>query len=220
MRRSKMTRPRQSSWLDTDLVVARSQGHHRDARHATRIRQSLLRAIKSDEIPRTDIPAHVARSLSLILGEAFEEVFGDVRPLAEERTALIAKYKEMLTPEALAQADPVKGRVIFEKTCASCHLLYGDGGEIGPDLTGSNRANLDYILLNSVDPSYDVPEGYRMVLIQTFDGLVLNGVIAEEDPQRGCTENGPATQGGCPQEDIEDRQVSPKSIMPDGQLEG
>ena len=125
----------------------------------------------------------------------------------------------MLTPTALADGDAARGRAIYNKTCASCHTLYGAGGKIGPDLTGSNRANLDYILLNSVDPSYDVPEGYKMVIIQTVDGRVLNGVIAEENAQNVVLKTVEQPRVVVLKKDIEVRRISPKSMMPDGQLD-
>jgi len=179
----------------------------------------LLDAIQTKQIPKADVPAHVARSLDFILGEAFTRVFGNVRQLSADRTALIAKYKRLITADALDSADAAKGRAIFNKTCASCHAMYGTGGNIGPDLTGSNRANLDYILLNSVDPSYDVPEGYKMVVVQTVDGRVVNGVIAEENAQRIVLKTVQQPRVVVLKDDIEVRQISKKSIMPDGQLE-
>ncbi|MGI9474954.1 MAG: hypothetical protein ACR2NZ_25710, partial [Rubripirellula sp.] len=81
------------------------------------------------------------------------------------------------------------------------------------------RANLDYILLNSVDPSYDVPDGYKMVLIQTYDGRLLNGVVAEEDSNRVVLKTVEQPQIVISKDDIEARKVSAKSMMPDGQLE-
>jgi putative heme-binding domain-containing protein len=181
--------------------------------------EALLAAIKKNAVSRDDIPAHVARSLSLILGEDFVQTFGDVRQLAKDREKMLTKYKAMLTDEAIDQADVSRGRSVFQKTCASCHILYGTGGKIGPDLTGSNRANLDYILLNSVDPSYDVPEGYQMVMIQTVDGRLINGVIAEEDNQRVILKTVEQPTVVIAKNDIEARRVSPKSMMPDGQLD-
>ena len=180
---------------------------------------ALLDAVKRQKIPKSDIPAHVARSLSLLLGDSFVSIFGDVRQLARDRAALMAGYKKMLTDESLAAADASQGRAIFKKTCATCHMLYGTGGKIGPDLTGSNRANLDYILLNSVDPSYDVPEGYKMVVIRTLDGRVLNGVIAEENSQRVVLKTVEQPLVVVPKEDIQSRRVSDKSMMPEGQFE-
>lgn len=188
---------------------------------ATRKRyaEALLDAVKSKAVSRDDVPAHVARSLNSILGDRFIEVFGEFKQVAKNRERQIAKYKKMITPAAIATADASRGRAVFKKTCASCHLLYGEGAKIGPDLTGSNRANLDYILLNSVDPSYDVPDGYKMVLIQTIDGRVINGVVAEEDANRVVLKTVEQPQVIVAKADIDSRTISPKSMMPDGQLE-
>jgi putative heme-binding domain-containing protein len=73
--------------------------------------------------------------------------------------------------------------------------------------------------LNSVDPSYDVPEGYKMVLIVTVDGRVINGVLAEEDAARVVLKTVEQPQVIVAKEDIETRSISPKSMMPDGQLD-
>ena len=153
------------------------------------------------------------------MGASFERVFGKVRPVAADREKLLAKYKKMITPEKLAAADASRGRAVFKKTCAACHVLYGEGGKIGPELTGSNRANLDYILLNSVDPSYDVPDAYKMVTIVTVDGLVINGVIAEENGTRLVLKTVERPRLVIAKEDIDERKISPKSMMPDGQLQ-
>ena len=66
---------------------------------------------------------------------------------------------------------------MFDRVCASCHKLYGHGGEIGPDLTGSGRDNLDYLLENIVDPSASVSADFRMVVVAMNDGRVLNGLV-------------------------------------------
>jgi putative heme-binding domain-containing protein len=181
--------------------------------------QKLLTAVQQKRVGRDEIPAHVARSLNSLLGEQFVKVFGKIRPVAQDREKLIAKYKKLLTPSRIADANASRGRVLFKKTCASCHLLYGDGAKIGPDLTGSNRANLDYILLNSVDPSFDVPASYKMVSIITVEGRVLNGVIAEEDGTRVVLKTVEQPRVVILKEDIDIRKISPKSMMPDGQLD-
>ena len=184
-----------------------------------RYAQALLKALESNRVRREDIPVHVARSLQLLLGDRFIEVFGEVRDLADERGKQLAMYQEMCSPEEIAKASASRGRAVFQKTCASCHLLYGVGGKIGPDLTGSNRANLDYILLNSVDPSYDVPDGYKMEIIQTYDGRLISGVIAEEDARRVVLKTVEQPTLVIAKNDIEARKTSKKSMMPDGQLD-
>lgn len=181
--------------------------------------QELLTAVRKKTVSREDVPTHVARSLHSLLGEQFVKVFGKVREVAQDREKTIAKYKKLLTPARIAGADVSRGRAVFKKTCASCHLLYGDGAKIGPDLTGSNRANLDYILLNSVAPSFDVPAGYKMVSIVTNQGRVLNGVIAEEDGTRVVLKTVEQPRVVILKEDIDVRKISDKSMMPDGQLD-
>ena len=62
--------------------------------------------------------------------------------------------------------------------------MYGEGGTVGPDLTGSNRANLEYLLSNVLNPNGDVPDAYKMVLVTTRDGRTFSGnVVAETDRQ-------------------------------------
>ena len=181
--------------------------------------EALLAAVRNREVSRDDIPTHVARSLAVLLGDRFVAVFGKPPRLVAGREKQIAQWKSRITSSALASADVSRGRAVFKKTCAACHLLYGDGGKIGPDLTGSNRANLDYILLNSVDPSYDVPAAYRMVTIITVNGRVVNGVIAEEDGTRVVLKTVEQPRLVIAKADIDERIVSKKSMMPDGQLD-
>ncbi|WP_419189903.1 c-type cytochrome [Stieleria marina] len=181
--------------------------------------ERLVGAVKRKVVARDDIPVHVARSLSEMLGDKFVKVYGEIRPVADDRAMLLKKYKAMLTPKAIVAADAGRGRVIFDKTCAACHKLYGNGGEVGPDLTGSNRANLDYILLNSIDPSYDVPDAYKMVQILTSEGRVINGVLAEEDNVKIVLKTAEQPRVVIAKADIETRRVSKKSMMPDGQLD-
>ncbi len=93
------------------------------------------------------------------------EVWGVVRDTPADRKAAMAKYKKMLlaarqTTPAQVALDRSLGRAIFAKTCQQCHTLYGIGGKVGPDITGSNRSNLDYLLENILDPSAVIPKEY------------------------------------------------------------
>ncbi len=180
--------------------------------------QALLAAMKAKTVAKQEVPTYVARSLQAILGDSFTEVYGPVREVAQDKTQLIAKYKRLLTPAALSKADAGRGRVVYQKTCAACHTLYDTGGKVGPNITGSNRANLNYILLNLLDPSYDVPESYKMVMITTVNGRVLSGVIGEENDQRLILKTAEQPRVVIPKDDIDLRRVSPLSLMPEGQL--
>lgn len=92
----------------------------------------------------------------------------------------IARYKKLLTPQYLASADAARGRSIFARTCQACHKLYGNGGVIGPDLTGGNRGNLDFLLSNIIDPSAEVGREYQLVTIRLQDGRMIAGNILQD----------------------------------------
>lgn len=181
--------------------------------------EALLEALKMNQIQPSALPVQVARSLKNLLGKKFTDVYGALPVVGAEREHLIKKYKKLCKPSAVAAADASRGRAIFQKTCAACHVLYGEGGKVGPELTGANRANLDYILLNSVYPSLDVPHAYRTVSVLTVDGRVVNGVLAEEDGTKIVLRTPEQPRVVIAKEDIDFRKISPQSMMPDGQLD-
>lgn len=179
--------------------------------------ESLLRALDQGRIERSAVPAYVARSLGSLLGDRFNAKYG-VKPLSEDKAALIDKYKQMVNPPMLKKASASSGRAIFQRTCMACHIMYGEGGVIGPELTGSNRADLDYLLLNILDPSGDIPEAYKLVMVTTKDGQVLAGTITEEDKQKVVLST-VGQKSVVAKSDIESSQVSEMSMMPEGLLE-
>ena len=92
--------------------------------------------------------------------------------------------KALLTPDYLKSADLNAGKAIFTKNCASCHKLNGEGNDVGPDLTGSQRANLDYVLENVLDPSAVVPGEYKMTAFYLNDGRVITGLGEERNVRK------------------------------------
>ena len=92
------------------------------------------------------------------------------------------QFRDKLTPAVLKEANLGVGRQLFQRTCASCHILFGEGGKVGPELTGSQRHNLDYLLENMLDPSAIVANEYRVTVVTTTDGRVINGIIKRDDP--------------------------------------
>jgi putative heme-binding domain-containing protein len=179
--------------------------------------EALLRALIRGRLPKNDIPAHVARPMANMLGNAFTEVFGDLDELSKDKAELMTQYTKLLSADRLAKADASRGRLVFAASCAACHKLYGEGGILGPDLTGSNRADLSYILLNMIEPSADIPEAYQMVTLHTKSGQVIGGTVSQEDDQRVVL-NMVGQTTTVLKSDIEKREVSPMSMMPEGLL--
>ena len=146
--------------------------------------QALVAELKKNTVPKSDVSAYAARHLYRVLGPSFVEYWGPITQLASDKQADMAKYKGLLTDDALAKANVGKGRAIFERTCIACHTLYGSGGNVGPDITGSNRGNLDYILTEIINPNEVMQESYQVVNVNTRDGRDLSGIVAAEDAQQ------------------------------------
>src|SRR5207248_11461557 len=149
---------------------------------------ALLDAVEKKMVPRADVSAYAARQM-YALGDAkvngrLRQVWGEIRDTAPQKREQMAKYKALLTPAYLKTADVRNGRLVFSRTCQQCHKLYGEGGTIGPDLTGSNRSDLDYLLSNIIDPSAEVAQDYRMSVVRTKDDRVITGIIVERTPSR------------------------------------
>jgi putative membrane-bound dehydrogenase-like protein len=181
----------------------------------------LLDALEQHRIPTADLSAFHVQQLQNLkdarINGRLEKVWGKFRPTSADRAALIAKYKQQLTPTVLAGADRGKGRAVFSRTCAACHTLFDAGGKIGPQLTGAQRNNLDYLLSNVLDPSAVVAKDYQMTLLVMADGRVISGIIKSEDERRLTVQT--ATELiTVVKNEIDSREVMANSMMPDGLL--
>jgi putative heme-binding domain-containing protein len=182
---------------------------------------ALLDAMEKGRVPRRDLSAFTVRQLLAFhnkeLSERLTKVWGTVRPPSAEKATLLAKYKAMVPADALKKADRKHGRLLFTRTCASCHTLFGEGAKIGPDLTGSQRTIPEYLLTKLIDPSAVVARDYQMTVLTMKDGRTLSGLIKEENDKTLTLQ----TQNEAvrlDKSDIEERQRSQQSMMPDGLL--
>mgnify|MGYP001337081035 CR=1 FL=1 len=98
-------------------------------------------------------------------------------------------------------------------------LMYGEGGKIGPDLTGSNRTNIEYLLNNIVDPNSDLQDDYRMVLVTTRDGRTYAGNIISESDRTLTLRIVGQDQVIISKSDIQSKEVQTVSMMPEGMLD-
>jgi len=183
---------------------------------------ALLSAIDQQKLPRTDLHAYHVRQLLRFddeaLKERIKEVWGEIRESSLDKRKEIARYKTLLDLQGMGNANASNGRRLFAKTCASCHKLFGEGGTVGPDITGSNRANLDYILENIIDPSAVLGKDYRMWLIATESGQVISGLI-EKETDSALTVRTINDTVVVPKSEIEEQRISDISIMPERQLD-
>lgn len=179
----------------------------------------LLDQVAAGTIARTDLSAATARQIrgfnQPALTKRLAEVWGEVRESPADKAALMAQLRADLTPARLTAASPSRGRAVFAASCATCHKLFGAGGDIGPDLTGAGRKDLEYLLSNIADPSAVVTKDFQMTVLSLLDGRTVTGVVVAETDQAVTVQTAQA-RTVVPKADIDTRVQSTQSLMPDG----
>ena len=183
--------------------------------------KELLEAVKAGKVPAAAISPFQARQIRNLgdetLTKLLTEAWGEIRDTPEAKKAEFAKWEAVLKPEALAKADKSKGRMMFTAVCGACHKMYGQGGAIGPELTGSDRRNLKYLLENILDPSAVVPADFRVSIFHLKDGRILSGVVPEQT-ERTLTIQTPAERLTLERTQIVKQEQMAQSLMPEGLL--
>ncbi len=185
----------------------------------TSFAHQMLTAIGEGKIPRDDLSAFQVRQLKGLedseLNELIGKVWGEVRDSSEQKRAAIESFKRKLDSQTLANADKSNGRMMFAKHCQTCHRLYGVGEKVGPDLTGGNRDNLDYLLDNIIDPSAVVDKTFRMTQMLTEDGRLITGLVTSETERTVSIRT--ATEALVfDKKSIQSQKITANSPMPDG----
>ncbi len=184
--------------------------------------EALLRAVREKRLPRGAVGALAIRQLRAFhepaIDEALVELWPEYRQITREKAAEIARFKQELSSAVIDRADLEHGRELFQQVCGVCHTLYGQGGQVGPDLTGADRHNLAYLLENIVDPSAIVPENYRVSVITLKDDRVITGIILSRGT-RTMTIQTPTERLTVENDQVESVENSSFSMMPDGLLE-
>jgi putative heme-binding domain-containing protein len=181
---------------------------------------ALLTAIDEKTITATALPIPIVKKLMLHrdpkIDTAVEKHWGAAFAQAAE---LVKSDRERLEKVlADGHGSPYDGKKLFTATCAKCHTLFSEGGQIGPDLTSYNREQVGNMLRHIVDPNAEIREGFETFAISTSDGRALTGFLADQDAQvivlRGF--NGENTN--IPRTDIDEMRNTGTSLMPEGLL--
>ena len=118
-----------------------------------------------------------------------------------------------------AHGDPTAGAQVFRNVCGQCHKIYGEGQEVGPEVTLNGRGSYEQLLSNVLDPSLVIGPSYQATTVATTDGRTLTGLVVEE----GANQVVLKLQGGkletIPRGQIEEVTQSALSLMPEG-MEG
>ena len=94
--------------------------------------------------------------------------------------------------------------------------MYNEGGILGPDLTGSNRSNVEYVLSNVLNPSGEIQDDYKMVVITSTDGRTYVGNVVSENERQVTLRIVGQDAIVINKSDIQARETTETSMMPQG----
>jgi putative membrane-bound dehydrogenase-like protein len=182
----------------------------------------LLDAVEKERIVRSAVPLEVVRKIKLFpehdIPARAEKLWGSAgRPTSAEMTQKIQHLAGVVREGT--GGDPYAGRSVFLASCGACHLLHGQGGAVGPDLTKFKRDDLDALLLNIVNPNAEIREGYESFLISTRDGRLVTGFLVEQDPQVVVLRGLDGQNITLTRAEVQEMKAAGVSLMPEGLLD-
>jgi putative membrane-bound dehydrogenase-like protein len=180
----------------------------------------FLEAIEAGTIDSHRVPREVVEKMVLLgdpaIAQVVTRVWGPVKPATSAE--LHTRIDRLGAVIREGSGIPKPGKKIFDQQCARCHTLFGQGGKVGPDLTTYRRDDLDTMLLNIVNPSAEIREGYVGSVIAITDGRILSGVIVEEDKNVVVLRGADGHEATLPRDAIDTMRPSASSLMPEGLL--
>ncbi|WP_417381972.1 PVC-type heme-binding CxxCH protein [Gimesia sp.] len=181
---------------------------------------AFLQEIDHGTYPPEEVSADQLRRVALHnaakLNALVRKHWGTIRAgTPEEKLAEIRRISNDLRA---GSGNLDQGKLLFEKQCATCHKLYEDGKEIGPDLTKANRQDQSFLLVSIVDPNTQIRKEYLNYILVTTNGRVLNGLLVEETPASVTLLNAKNERTTVSRDDIDELKASPVSLMPEDLL--
>jgi putative heme-binding domain-containing protein len=182
----------------------------------------LLEAVEEGKVDRTTIPLDVVRRLTVHRDEKITRLVGKYWGAVEGATTAAMQQQIQRLAGVLrdGSGSPYPGKKLFQASCAKCHQLFGQGGQVGPDLTTFKRDDVPNLLLHIVNPSAEIREGYETLLVTTKDGRVVTGFLVEKDNQVLVLRGADAQTVTLRQDQVDEVLPQRKSLMPEGLLEG
>jgi hypothetical protein len=177
---------------------------------------ALLDAVENKSIARTDIPPEYWSQLRQsrnrrVAGRASRIATAGVE-VSSDRAAIVTR----LLPLAERKGDATRGKQVFAQSCAVCHRFEGEGGTVGPELTGIASRDRADILLEILDPNRSVEANYRLWNASTTDGTIYSGRLEAESQTTIEILDIAGQKHVIQRDEIASLEVLPQSIMPTG----
>ncbi len=178
---------------------------------------AFLAAIAQGQHAPGEVPIEQLLPLAAFHDEQIDALvrqhWGSIQPATPEEK--LAEIRRLHNDLRAAHGDRGHGRELFKKHCGKCHRLFAEGEKIGPELTSANRGDRDFLLVSIVDPGALVRKEFQTLVVETTDGRVLTGLIAEASSSHVSVIGANNERTTIDRANIASLTESPISTMPD-----
>lgn len=183
----------------------------------------LLEAVRSQVVPKSLLTADLVRQLRSLkdpgVTGTLGEIWGVVRETSPDMVAEVERVKRIYNAGGSTPGNASRGRVVFNQICAQCHRLFESGGVVGPDITGANRSDINYLLQNILYPNAVIPNEYRASTVALKDDRVLTGLVRSQDAVSLVIQTANETVT-VPRSEVSKVEMTEVSMMPEGLIAG
>lgn len=144
--------------------------------------------------------------------EKLKKAIAALPPGDDSRAQLLAERRSGYEG---TQANAELGRKLFEQNCAACHQLNGQGGLVGPQLTGIGNRGVERLCEDILDPNQNVDHAFRQTVVTLKNGDVMAGLFRREDGSVLVFADATGKEFNVPKADVAERTESEQSLMPD-----
>ncbi|MEX2577669.1 MAG: PVC-type heme-binding CxxCH protein [Verrucomicrobiales bacterium] len=128
------------------------------------------------------------------------------------RADVVARYQPALD----LTGDAAKGHLVYQRACAACHQLGGEGLAIGPGLETVADHPAEKILTNILDPNLDIQPGFHAYNATLENGGQLFGLLAAESASSLTFKTLDGKTQAVRRDEIASLQSTNLSLMPEG----
>ena len=144
----------------------------------------------------------------------------DAPPLLNaDQFAALEKKTARYAALAAKAGDTAKGKVVV-LLCQSCHMINGQGGQIGPNLSGAGAMGVEAVLRNIIDPNAAIEAAYRIFQVKLKAGEVIEAFYVSEDATAYVLRQPGGADRRVPKAEVASAKYLRRSLMPEGLLDG
>jgi putative membrane-bound dehydrogenase-like protein len=173
----------------------------------------LLKLTRSKELSKELEPA-AGSALSVSAWQDVRRQAGELFPLPPGKDN---KPLPSISQLARLRGNADRGKTVFAKagTCATCHVVNGEGKEVGPNLSEiAKKLGREALFESILFPSASISHNYESYIVETKKGDVLTGLMVSQTPDEVALKGADAIVRTFRRADIDTIARSPTSIMP------